>query len=394
MARTKLCLSVWLLLICSAISLSAQPAALAAANAVVPPMVKFSGVLTDVNNKPLTGTVGVTFSLYKESEGGAPLWVETQNVAADKTGRYTVMLGSSTSQGLPSDVFNSGEARWLGVQVQGEAEQPRTVLMSVPYALKAADAETVGGLPASAFVKAAGSGSATGSTTSQAVAAITGTGTANHVTKWLSPTKLGNSNIFDGASGEVGIATTSPGATLDVNGSAIVRDNATVNGSLNVNSVFANTAVGGLTALSGTSNSGIGTVGISLGSHEGIFGQGGTTGVYGQGGSAYGVFGTVGSPGVDGVHGESASENSGVAGLNFNSTSGYGVFGQAASPHGIGGGFYNTSTGDALFAMNQNSGSYAASTATFPRLAGRSRSITRSIRQTSTSITPLSNRRT
>src|SRR5579863_5290278 len=104
MSRIKLSLSVWLLLICSAVSLCAQHVPLAAANAVVPPMVKFSGVLTDTNNKPLTGTVGVTFSLYQESQGGAALWVETQNVIADKTGRYTVMLGSSTSQGLPSDV--------------------------------------------------------------------------------------------------------------------------------------------------------------------------------------------------------------------------------------------------------------------------------------------------
>jgi hypothetical protein len=165
----------------------------------VPPVVKFRGVLSDTNNKPVTGTVGVTFSLCKESQGGAALWLETQNVVADKTGRYTVMLGSSNSQGLPSDLFASGEARWLGVQAQGQAEQPRTVLMSVPYALKAADAETVGGLPASAFLKAAGSGSASGSNTSQAVAGITGSGTANQITKWLSATKLGNSNIFDGA---------------------------------------------------------------------------------------------------------------------------------------------------------------------------------------------------
>jgi trimeric autotransporter adhesin len=358
MSRTKLLLSVWFLLICSAVSLSAQQAALAAANAVVPPVVKFSGVLTDTNNKPVTGTVGVTFSLYQQSQGGAPLWVETQNVIADKTGRYTVMLGSSTSQGLPSDVFNSGEARWLGVQVQGQAEQPRTVLMSVPYALKAADAETVGGLPASAFLKAAGSGSATGSGTGQAVAGITGSGTANHITKWLSPTKLGNSNIFDGA-GNVGIATTSPGATLDVNGSAIVRDNATVNGSLNVNSVNANTTVDGLTALFGQSNSGVGTVGISLGSNVGILGQGGTDGVDGEGGSGYGVFGSVGSSGFDGVHGESSSEHSGVAGLNSNSSSGYGVYGQAASVNGIGGGFYNTTKGDALFTLSFGGG-YAA----------------------------------
>jgi len=79
-------------------------------------------------------------------------------------------------------------------------------LMSVPYALKAADAETVGGLPASAFLKAAANGSASGSSTSQAVAGITGSGTANHITKWLNASKLGNSNIFDGPSGNVASA--------------------------------------------------------------------------------------------------------------------------------------------------------------------------------------------
>ena len=46
-----------------------------------------------------------------------------------------VALGSTSSQGLPANVFASGEARWLGVQVQGQAEQPRVLLMSVPYAL-------------------------------------------------------------------------------------------------------------------------------------------------------------------------------------------------------------------------------------------------------------------
>src|SRR5271163_284870 len=146
--RLTLCLS----LICCVLQLSAeQPAA----SGIVPPVVKFGGVLADVNGKPTTGTVGITFALYKESQGGPALWVETQNVALDKTGHYTVMLGSTSSQGLPADLFASGEARWLGVQVQGEAEQPRTVLMSVPYALKAGDAETIGGLPPSAFLLAA-----------------------------------------------------------------------------------------------------------------------------------------------------------------------------------------------------------------------------------------------
>jgi len=151
MLRTKLCLSIYVLLICLVVSVSAQQAAPTAANAVVPPVIKFSGVLSDMNSKALTGTVGVTFSLYKEAQGGAALWVETQNVTPDKTGHYTAMLGSTTSQGLPSEAFASGEARRLGVQVQGQAEQPRTLLMSVPYALKALDPETVGGKPAAGW---------------------------------------------------------------------------------------------------------------------------------------------------------------------------------------------------------------------------------------------------
>ena len=104
MARMKSSLGVWLLfLVCSAVSLCAQQAASAAATAVVPPLVKFSGVLTDVNSKALTGTVGVTFSLYNEAQGGAALWVETQNVTPDKAGHYSVMLGSTTTEGIPAE---------------------------------------------------------------------------------------------------------------------------------------------------------------------------------------------------------------------------------------------------------------------------------------------------
>jgi hypothetical protein len=62
-------------------------------------------------------------------------------------------------------LFSSGEARWLGVQVQGQAEQPRTLLLSVPYALKALDAETIHGMPLSAFVLAAPANASPANTT-------------------------------------------------------------------------------------------------------------------------------------------------------------------------------------------------------------------------------------
>ena len=98
-------------------------------------------------------TVGVTFAIYKQQDGGAPVWMETQNVTPDANGQYSVVLGSTTATGLPSDLFSQQEQRWLGVQVQGQAEQARVLLVSVPYAFKAHEAETLGGLPASAFVK-------------------------------------------------------------------------------------------------------------------------------------------------------------------------------------------------------------------------------------------------
>ncbi len=119
----------------------------------MPPPVRYGGALSGMDGKPLTGIVGLTFSLYKDEQGGAPLWLETQKVQLDKTGHYAVMLGSTSNYALPSDIFSSGEARWIGVQLEGQAERPRVLLLSVPYALKAADAETLGGLPPSAFMR-------------------------------------------------------------------------------------------------------------------------------------------------------------------------------------------------------------------------------------------------
>jgi hypothetical protein len=156
----------------------AQQSVASNASTVVPTLVKFSGTLTDVNGKPLTGTAGVTFALYANQQGGAPLWIETQSVALDRVGHYSVQLGSTTSRGLPTDLFTSGEARWLGVQPEGQAELPRVLLLSVPYALKAADAETLGGFPPSAFVLAGPPASGNAATTSPGTAAASSSASA------------------------------------------------------------------------------------------------------------------------------------------------------------------------------------------------------------------------
>ncbi len=119
--------SVFFLVIFVVASCWAQAPAIAT-TATVPPLIKVSGTISSVNS----GTVGVNFALYAEQTGGAPLWLETQNVALNANGRYTIYLGANHTNGVPMDLFASGEARWLGVQPEGQAEQARVMLVSVP----------------------------------------------------------------------------------------------------------------------------------------------------------------------------------------------------------------------------------------------------------------------
>jgi len=87
----------------------------------LPRLVRFGGTVKDLNGNPLTGVVGITFALYAEKTGGAPLWLETQNANADSGGHYTALLGSTKPEGLPAELFTSEQARWVGVQVSGQA---------------------------------------------------------------------------------------------------------------------------------------------------------------------------------------------------------------------------------------------------------------------------------
>ena len=141
-------------------------------------------------------------------QGGDPLWTETQNnVQLDPTGHYSVQLGITKPNGVPTTLFTSGEARWLGVRIAEQAEQPRVLLLSVPYALKAGDAATIGGLPPSAFVLAApGTGSVTtfvASASSSDTQAglptgtdVTGLGAVNFIPLWTSTSNIANSVLF------------------------------------------------------------------------------------------------------------------------------------------------------------------------------------------------------
>lgn len=189
----------------------------------VPRLIAVSGTLKDQMGRPLSGVTGLKLAMYKDQEGGAPIWIEIQNASLDEQGRYSVMLGAAV--GLPLDLFASSDARWLGVQavLPGEQEQARLLFVSVPYALKSVDADTLGGKPASAYklLSDTANGTTQETTVSSAktgeapVVSQVNSGTAGYLGMFVNTVDLGNSNLFQSGT-NVGIGTTAPSEALSL----------------------------------------------------------------------------------------------------------------------------------------------------------------------------------
>ncbi len=183
----------------------------------VPRIIRFSGSIPG----EFSAEINVRFALYKEQNGGEALWQETQTLQLDADGRYTALLGAQSTQGLPLALFSGGDARWLGVQPEGRAELPRVLLVSVPYALSAGSAESLGGKPLSAFILADSAAPLaqdglhyqSGGSVSPAPQATSGA--PGYLAMFTNSTDLGNSALYQ-SGGNVGFGTTSPAFNMQV----------------------------------------------------------------------------------------------------------------------------------------------------------------------------------
>lgn len=152
----------------------------------VPATIAFQGFLTDDQGSPIDDAVSLDFALYNLFSGGTDIWMETQPGVAVTQGVFQVALGSVVP--LAISLFD-GSPLFLGIRIDGEAELPRTQLLSAPFAIRAAEADHA--LTAD-------------------VALSTDDG------DWT----ISGSNIHR-ASGFVGVGTTAPEARLDVDGGGL-----------------------------------------------------------------------------------------------------------------------------------------------------------------------------
>jgi hypothetical protein len=106
-------------------------AAPSAPSAVFSDALSFQGRLLDSAGDPVDGSPMMTFRVYTQAVGGSPMWEDAYNVPVEN-GLFNAGLE------IPPVLFD-GQALWLGVHVEGDAQemQPRQQLLPAPYALYA-----------------------------------------------------------------------------------------------------------------------------------------------------------------------------------------------------------------------------------------------------------------
>lgn len=114
------------------------------ARSQIPRVINYQGVLLDSNEQPVAeGEYKITFTIFDEQNN--ELWSEVHPNVFVVGGLFHVLLGTVTPLGIPFD-----EPYFLGIQVGSDPElQPRMMLTSAAYAIRAEDADKLLGISVS-----------------------------------------------------------------------------------------------------------------------------------------------------------------------------------------------------------------------------------------------------
>jgi hypothetical protein len=259
-----------------------------------PRTISYQGMLLGSNKLPVPdGSYTLTFKLYDETS--TVVWTEVQNEVPVVSGMFGVLLGTVTPLSIAFD-----KSYLLGIQVGSDPEMvPRIPLASVPYAIRAEDANKLLGYSVSATPTANTllPLDATGRFPSSAIPGTGGTG--DFIKKDTPDTSRATS-----ANPLLLVSNLGAGDGIDArstDGTGLAAR------STNQDGVSGWTGVAGKSGVFGWSTDGVGTTGRSTNADGvvGWTGAAGKSGVYGHSGTAnaFGVTGIADVATATGVYG-------------------------------------------------------------------------------------------
>jgi hypothetical protein len=192
---------------------------IASSAGAVPLSVPYQGLLTYENGQPYNGTVDVTAEIFDANTGGSLLWGPAEFTDVDVENGLLSLVLEGGSPDLISAI-DSNAPLWLSFEIGGAPMEPRQQILSVPYAIRAGDAATVGGVPSAELLQVGAAGDLESLT-------IGGELVIDSDGNWVgsgSTPGSGSSSAWVDAPGQVtttlsvGVKTASPQVTLDVGG--------------------------------------------------------------------------------------------------------------------------------------------------------------------------------
>ena len=115
--------------------------AISAVHADTPELINYQGRLTNPDGSPQAGAKTFSLSIWDDATGGAALYSEDLGeILLDENGIYSFQFGADSA--ALAQALQAGGQHWIELTVDNAVLSPRPRILAVPFALKAAQADT------------------------------------------------------------------------------------------------------------------------------------------------------------------------------------------------------------------------------------------------------------